>query len=93
MGAAFDRANRLSEAKELYEDALKTAKTTKSKTRRREAFLCLGLIMAKLEDIEKSRSYFKKAFSIKASAGEEKTKAERYLKITCLIREDLREVC
>lgn len=50
------------------------------------------MIMIKLEDIEKARSYLKKAYAIKSPVEEDKAKAARLLKVVCRTLDDLKLV-
>ena len=54
--------------------------------------MSIGLILLKLEDIDKARYYLKKAFYTKTPVLEDKSKAERLLKIVSVIRDDLQKL-
>lgn len=89
LGSIFEKLQSNNEALEYYEQALETAKGIKNKIKQFDAFVCLGLIWMKLENVEKSRSYFKRAFRLGSPVPpDDQQKAARLLKIVSIILED-----
>lgn len=90
MGSIMERINSLNDAVQQYLEALQLADLLKSKRKRFDALVCLGLIWIKLENLNEAKSFLKKAYYMRISSMEDDhQRVVEVLKILFAIREDL----
>ncbi|XP_075679444.1 tonsoku-like protein [Dermatophagoides pteronyssinus] len=92
MGSINEKTDCQTEAIHHYEEALKTADTLKSKRKKFDVFICLGLAWMKQEQIDRAKSFLKKAYCLKINVDEDKERIVQLLKVSMAIDCDLKKL-
>lgn len=92
MGAILEKTDSMEQAVYHYEQAVITANSLKSKRKKFDAYLSLGLAWMKQENSERGKYYFKKAHFLNVPGNEDREKICQILKITLAIIDDLRQL-